>query len=215
MRIRPKLFFIVGIMPRCQLKNFLLRKLGWKIAKRVSIGCSIFWNVGEIQLAKGSRIGSLNVFRDVNDVFFDSDSTLGNLNWISASPVLGNLGLTSSIKLGKRSVVTNRHYFDVSGGFSVGAGSAVTGVRSTVITHGVNPMTNAQELRKVEIGRHSLIGSNAVIVPGANVGDFQVFGMGSLISGVYDNPFELQLSKKSVLSKSIPSSSKFFDSIDE
>lgn len=214
MRLKPALCLAIGVMPRCLLKNFLLSKLGWKVDKGSSIGITIFWNVGELILGRGARIGSLNVFRDVNHVFLDSDSTLGNLNWISASPVLGNLGLTSGINLGKGSVITNRHYCDVSGGFSIGEGSALTGVRSTVITHGVNPITSTQELKAVRVGMHSLIGSNAIFVPGASVGDYQVFGMGSLISGVYPNAFELHLSKKSVPVRSIPSSSKFFDSKD-
>jgi len=102
-----------------------------------------------------------------------------------------------------------------SGGFSVGTGSALTGVRSTVITHGVNPFSSAQEMRTVTIGRHSLIGSNAVIVPGARVGDFQVFGMGSLISGVYNSSFELHHSNKAIPTRSLLPSSRFFDVSDD
>ncbi|MBM3682607.1 MAG: hypothetical protein FJW84_04050 [Actinobacteria bacterium] len=215
MRIRPKLFFAIGIMPRCSLKNLFLRLLGWKIDKSAKIGVNIFWNVEVVNIAHGVRIGSLNVFRDLRHVCFESDSSLGNLNWISASPVFGNLGSDSSIKLGKRSVVTNRHYLDVSGGFSIGAGSALTGVRSTVITHGVNPSSSAQETRMVTIGRNSLIGSNAVIAPGATVGDFQVFGMGSLISGVYNSSFQLHLSKKAIPTRSLLPSSRFFNVFDD
>lgn len=215
MRIRSKLFFAIGIMPRCSLKNLFLRLLGWKIDKSAKIGVNIFWNVEVVQIAHGVRIGSLNVFRDLRHVCFESDSSLGNLNWISASPVFGKLGSDSSIKLGKRSVVTNRHYLDVSGGFSIGVGSALTGVRSTVITHGVNPFSSAQETRMVTIGRNSLIGSNAVIAPGASVGDFQVFGMGSLITGVYNSSFQLHLSKKAIPTRSLLPSSRFFDVFDD
>jgi len=215
MRIRSKLFFAIGIMPRCSLKNLFLRLLGWEVDKSAKIGVNIFWNVEDFYIAHGVRIGSLNVFRDLRHVCFESDSSLGNLNWISASPVFGNLDSSSSIKLGKRSVVTNRHYLDVSGGFSIGTGSALTGVRSTVITHGVNPSSSAQEMRTVTIGRNSLIGSNAVIAPGARVGDFQVFGMGSLISGVYNSSFELHLSKKAIPTRSLLPSSRFFDVSDD
>ena len=215
MRIRSKLFFAIGIMPSCLLKNLFLRLLGWEVDKSAKIGVNIFWNVEEVHIAQGVRIGSLNFFRDLSHVSFESDASLGNLNWISASPVFGNLGSASSISLGKRSVVTNRHYLDVSGGFSIGMGSALTGVRSTVITHGVNPFSSAQEIRTVTIGRNSLIGSNAVIAPGAKVGDFQVFGMGSLISGRYESSFELHLSKKAIPTRSLLPSSRFFDISDD
>jgi acetyltransferase-like isoleucine patch superfamily enzyme len=171
--------------------------------------------VEDVYIAQGVKIGSLNVFRDLRQVYFESNSSLGNLNWISASPVFGNLESSSRITLGKRAVVTNRHYLDVSGGFSMGTGSALTGVRSTVITHGVNPSSSAQEIRTVTIGRNTLIGSNAVIAPGARVGDFQVFGMGSLISGVYSSSFELHLSKKAIPTRSVLPASRFFEVTDD
>lgn len=215
MRIKSKIIFAIGIMPSCSLKNLFLRLLGWEVDKSASIGVNIFWNVSDVYIAHGVSIGSLNVFRDLKHVYFESDSSLGNLNWISASSVLGDLGAASSIKLGKQSVVTNRHYLDVSGGLSIGMGSALTGVRSTVITHGVNYLSSDQETRTVTIGRNSLIGSNAVIAPGTKVGDFQVFGMGSLISGVYSNSFELHLSKKAIPARAIPLSSKFFSVSDD
>ena len=54
-----------------------------------------------------------------------------------------------------------------------------------------------------------------IIAPGARVGDFQVFGMGSFISGVYNSSFELHLSKKSIPTRSLSPSSRFFDLSDD
>lgn len=215
MRIRSLSHLVIGIMPGCSFKNFLFRRLGWKVNKSAKIGINVFWKVDNLCVGRGAKLGSLNVFRNVSSIFIEAESTLGNLNWISASPEFGNGGKASSIKLGRRSVITNRHYFDVSGGFSMGMGSALTGVRSTVLTHGVNPLTNHQEMNSVTIGRNSLIGSNAVFVPGAEVGDFQIFGMGSLISGSYANSYELYISKKAIMAKSLPATSKFFNLFDE
>ena len=59
------------------------------------------------------------------------------------------------------------------------------------------------------------VSSNAVIAPGASVGDFQVFGMGSLISGVYNSSFQLHLSKKAIPTRSLLPSSRFFDVFDD
>lgn len=213
--IKSILRLIIGFMPGCILKNVLFQLLGWKIDRRAKIGLNVFWNVGFLTISNGAKIGSLNTFRDVNQIFIEPKATIGNLNWVSASPQFGNPEAPSFIFMGKESVITNRHYFDVSGGFKIGAGSAITGVRSTVITHGVNPSSNIQELRSVTVGQNSLIGSNAVFVPGAIVGDFQVFGMGSLISGIYADQYALHISEKAKYVKSLSSSSDFFNRLSE
>lgn len=211
MRIKFVIRLTFGLLPPGMLKNLVLNLTGWKIHRKAQIGSTIFWKTENLSMGAGSSIGSLNVFRDIVSVSLQDNANIGNLNWVSASPWhdMATAG-AGTISLAASSVITNRHYIDVSGGLIIGYKSAITGVRSTIVTHGVNPVSGVQELHPVSIGSNTLVGSNATIVPGSKIGSFLVFGMGCLISGEKFDSYSLYLNSKSIPAKNLPQGSEFF-----
>ena len=175
--------FFIMLLPHSIFKNIILRMFGHKIGKKVKIGICISLRSKQIILQDGARIGNLNVFRNVNLLHLSEGANIGNLNWVSSAPDFSKQENNARLVLHAQSVITNRHYLDVSGSLELMDGSAIWGVRSTVMTHGIDPHTWLQTAYKITIGNRSVIGSNSLIVPGTNLPQGCYFGMGSLISG--------------------------------
>lgn len=198
-KLRNAATFLIMITPHSKVKNILLRMLGHNIGKYSKIGINFFLNNNLITLQERAQIGNLNVFRNLNHLHLCERAHIGNLNWISAAPEFSAMGMNAKLILRAQSAITNRHYLDVSGTIELMDGSAIWGVRSTFMTHGIDPTTWQQNARKTTIGRKSVIGSNSVVVPGTTLPDGCYFGMGSLISGS-----NYQANTKYVNSKATP-----------
>lgn len=176
--------FLIMLFPHSIVKNVTLRLLGHKIAKNSRIGINLFLSTKIITLEDSAQIGNLNVIRKLNHLHLYAGAHIGNLNWISAAPEFTNHEVNAKLIMRTRSAITNRHYLDVSGTIELMDGSAIWGVRSTFMTHGIDPITWQQNASKTTIGSKTVIGSNSVVVPGTELPEGCYFGMGSLISGV-------------------------------
>lgn len=196
------------LMPASRFKNAILRLLRHRIGRNSKIGICLFVNVKKISIDENVRIGSLNSFRNLEHLRLCSNTSIGNLNWLSASSILIENGGNGSIEMKKSSVITNRHYLDLSGGLILGERSALWGVRSTLMTHGIEIESWLQKTKITEIGDDVVIGSNAVICPGTKISHGSFFGMGCLISGNYLSPNNLYLNKKAISVRNISNEEK-------
>jgi acetyltransferase-like isoleucine patch superfamily enzyme len=195
--IRTALVILVAALPASELKNALLRHLGWTIGDRVRIGPCLVLRVDNVDLGGGANIGSFNVIRDLAALTLGEHAEICHWNWVTAARPLGEAGAPCLLHLGPNSNITSRHYLDCTGGIRVGTHSAIAGVRSTLITHGASPMSwPARTLRKsndptfgpIEIGDYCLISSNVQVSPGTVVGSRIVVGMGATIAGQLLDP---------------------------
>jgi acetyltransferase-like isoleucine patch superfamily enzyme len=173
------------------------------VALSAKVGVTLFIGGGKLELSKNSRIGSFSVFRDLRLLMMGEGSSVGNLNWITASKALVAKGARGTLAMGDSSVITNRHYLDVSGGLSLGNRSAIWGVRSTVMTHGIKIESWKQDTQSVDIGDDSVIGSNSIVCPGTKVPNGSSFGMGALLSGQKYLPNMLYVNTKASISREI------------
>jgi len=175
---------LIMLTPHSIVKNAVLRVLGHNVGKYSKIGINLFLSNKLITLQEHARIGNFNVIRNLNHLQLYDGAQIGNLNWISAAPEFSTQAMNAKLILHVKSAITNRHYLDASGTIELMDGSAIWGVRSTFMTHGIDPTTWQQNAKKTTIGRESVIGSNSVVIPGTTLPDGCYFGMGSLISGV-------------------------------
>lgn len=182
-RLRHGLTTLVCALPPSRLKNQALRGLGHKVDPRARIGCVLAIRVNEISVGKNSSIGHLNVFRDLSSLVLGESATVGQWNWISASAPLVASGAPGLLAMKRHSALTSRHYLDASGGIHIGAYTTVAGVRTTIVTHGIDWGEGAQRTSPVTIGDYCMIGSNAIVTPGCTVGDQIVTGMGACLVG--------------------------------
>ena len=201
MSVRSALVIVVAALPAGELKNALLRRLGWAIGDGVHIGPCLVLRVGHVDVGGGAYIGSFNVIRDLAALTLGEHAEIGHWNWVTASRGLGEAGAPCLLHLGPHSNITSRHYIDCSGGIRVGTHSAIGGVRSTFITHGISWKSSAHTFGPIEIGDYTLISSNVQVSPGTVVGSRIVVGMGASIAGRLLDP-GLYMQSRATLVKS-------------
>lgn len=183
MKIRSVLVALVALLPASELKNVLLRRMGWAIGDGAHIGPCLIVNVDRAQIGNRACIGSLSVVRDLTTLTVGEHAVIGHWNWVSASKRLAEAGAPCELYLGTHSALTSRHYVDCSGGVRIGTHTTIAGVRSTFVTHGISWKSSAQTFNPIEIGDYCLISSNVQVAPGTVVGSKVVVGMGATIAG--------------------------------
>lgn len=156
---------------------------GFDLHKTARVAPIILDNVAIINMGARSRIGPFNVLRDVTELGLGDDSSIGQWNWISAAVPLVEAGGDGSLSLGAHSALTSRHYLDCSGGISVGHHTTLAGVRSTLLTHGIDWREAVQVPHGISIGSYCILSSNCALAPGTEIPDGVVIGMGSTVSG--------------------------------
>lgn len=183
-RLITLLISFILLMPG-PMKRLLLRWLfGWEIDKSARLGLSLFYNVKDVRLAPGARIGHFNVFRNLRSVELGSNALIGNWNWVTAAPMLVNppyVPTSGCIRVGDESAVTSRHYIDCAGGVEIGKATTIAGVRSTIMTHQISAADVRQSAAPVRIGSHCLVSSNVLIAPGASIPDACLVAMGATV----------------------------------
>lgn len=170
-----------GLLPAGMLKNRILNILGCEIHQSAEIHPCLVVNVGKFRIGANSRIGMFTCFRDLEEVCLAESARIGQLNWISAAKDLNMSVMSGRLTLGPHAAVTNRHYFDCSGGIEIGAYSTVAGVRSTFISHGIDWKRSVQSVATIRIGSYCIVSSNVNVAPGTELEDHSVVGMGATI----------------------------------
>ena len=185
MGVHRALVTVVAALPASELKNSLLRRLGWVIGHAVHIApCLVLMaDHGHVDIGDGAWIGPFNVLKDLAALTIGEHAGIGHWNWVTAAPQLGAAGAPCLLHLGPHSAITSRHYIDCSGGVRVGKHTTIAGQRSSFLTHGISWKSSTQTFSPIEIGDYCLLSSNVQVTPGAVVANRIVVGMGATIGG--------------------------------
>lgn len=186
---------LVGLLPTSSVKVWLLRRLGHTIGRECTVSPVVLVR-SQLDLGDNVRIGMGNVFKDLQQVRIRHNSRIGQWNWITAAPEFLQFAAEGvdacSLTIGEHSAITSRHYIDCSGSITIGGYTTVAGMRSTLITHGIDILPNRQTALPITIGSFALVGSNVKLVPGCNVPSRCVVAMGSVVvSGLDDEGYLL------------------------
>lgn len=189
--VRRSVLFAAGaILPPSRLKNrFLNIFSGVSVHRSAIVGHVLVYNTDRLVLGPRARLGNLTVIRNLLELRLGECSTIGTLNLITSAPAFNSLpddGVRGRLLVGRESAVTSRHYFDCSGGVSIGAFSVIAGCRSTILTHQVDLESNRQVIMPVSVGERCFISSNVSVVPGAACADRIVVAMGAVVKGDLD-----------------------------
>jgi len=197
---------LVGLLPAGRLKNRLMSMTGHAVHPTARVHPVLLLGATRMEVGRGARIGSLNVFRSVTRAVVANDAEIGPLNWFVAGPFLvseSSSEIAGMLLLDEHSSVTNRHYFDVSGGVHVGAFTTVAGVRSSFLTHGIDVTDNVMDTAPIVLGDHSMVGSNCKLVLGATVPARSVVAMGSVVVPGLKEPDSLYAGAPAVRKKAV------------
>ncbi len=172
----------------------LLRRLyGHEVHPDARIGLA-FIAVDHLVMERGAVIGHLTFIRGLREVVLREEAAIGRLNWITALPLDNPEFFKAvedrdpSLEIGRASVFMHRMIVDCNNRITMGEYSGIAGFRCVLMTHGVDIRENVQTAGTIDIGDHTMIATNCVILGGTNIPDRSVVGAGSVIRGMYEEP---------------------------
>jgi acetyltransferase-like isoleucine patch superfamily enzyme len=172
-------------------RSFLLL-LGHRIHRTARIGFSLI-GAKRIHMGPNSRIGSLTVIRNVDEVRLDDFALLGNLNWVTGVLSTDKTRYLqhdrrSAIHIQAHAAITHRHYLDCTAQIVIGKFSTLAGVRSQVLTHSIDLRQSKQVAHPVEIADYCFVGTGSILLGPVKIGPNCVVGAGAVLKGTMDKP---------------------------
>jgi acetyltransferase-like isoleucine patch superfamily enzyme len=170
------------LLPASRLKNRLLRTFGHDIHPSAHIGPNLVVGVMKFEIGQTAAIGPFNVFRGLGLVRLSEYSIVNSWNWISAHPVYRNVDPDAgTLFLGTCARIGSRNYLDTSGTIVIKAFSYVGGNKCLLQTHEPHFATDQQSVGRITVGHHSMVGSRAVLLKGAELPDESLLAANSTL----------------------------------
>lgn len=170
------------------LRRALLKLVfGFSIHPTARIGLSLVL-VESLEMGEGSRIGHLNMIRNLRVLELGDFATIGRTNYIAGYMGAPDAsfrdcpGRVSSLRMGAHSALTNSHHIDCTDSVTVGSFSTIAGYHTQVLTHSIDLVSSKQTCGKVEIGSYCFVGTRAVFLAGVSLADGVVIGAGSVVN---------------------------------
>ncbi|RWN60796.1 MAG: acyltransferase [Mesorhizobium sp.] len=187
MRARIFLLTLVLIFPWSVRRAIYRRVFGYRIADDAIVGRSLI-DARRVSLGPGSRIGSLSIIRNLDELILGEESRLGSFNWVAGFPdpsrryFVQSPNRRSVLSIGDHSAVTARHVIDCTDSITMASFSTLAGHRSQLLTHAIDLNNNMQACAPIVIGHYCFIGTGAILLKGARVPDYSVIAAGSVVS---------------------------------
>ena len=87
--------------------------------------------------------------------------------------------------------INSRHFIDCNGGVYFGKHSSLAGIRSQILTHGIDPYNSRQDAQPVIIGNYCSIGSGSIILKGTIIPDYAIVGAGAVLNKRYTESYKI------------------------
>lgn len=140
------------------------------------IGWLTVLNVDNVTMTHAS-IGALNFFTGPFDVEMEKGSSIGSLNFFRCGKWASGMSRVGRLHLKEEALIVNQHYFDLFGTIVIGQQSWIAGVRSQFWTHGsISSDVN------IIIGDNCYVGSGVKVAAGATLANDSVCAMGSVLT---------------------------------
>jgi len=192
--IQPVVIVFTSLFMSGERRQTILRKMfGHEVHPSARIGIS-FISVEHLYMAEGSGIASLTLIRGLRECLLHEEVDIGRFNWITAIPLGDTAFFTKvedrdpSLEIKFGSVILHRHIIDCNAKVTIGELSGIAGYRTTVLTHGVDIITNSQTAVPVTIGDRTMIGSNCVLLGGTVIPAYSILSAGSTARNEFTEP---------------------------
>ena len=143
---------------------------------------NLVMGVNKMTIRKNSYIIKFNRFR-----FFNICEIAENVKIASSNVFFGTPGNISpfkeyeNLRIKQKSIITNKHIFDLSDQISIGEDVTFGGSGSQVWTHGFD-LHHTKKQSPIEIGDCCYIGSSSIILPGIKICNNVSIGTGTIVS---------------------------------
>lgn len=212
--------FICFFFPWPLRRLILCKALGFSIDPKARIGLSVIF-AEEVQMSQGASIGHLNYIGRLDKLQMDEETVIGNFNWIpglsqrmNSKFFVKKLSRRSELILGRCSMIANQNYIDCTDRIELGQFSGIAGVRSQLITHGIEPITSRQTCAPIIIGDFTMVGSGSMILKGVKIPSFCLVSAGSVVTHVRPESYSLIAGNPAVHVRKLPETAKFFSRTD-
>lgn len=190
--IRAVVQVILFVLPWNLRRILLSRLLGFTVSPKSKIGFSLIL-ADHLEIDEGAKIGNLTVVRGLHRLRIDSYGSLGNLNWVTATPIGSpyfseQIGREPNLHIQAHAAITHRHIVDCTDSVTIGAYSTFAGWRSQILTHSIDLSRGRQSCAPVAIGMYCFVGTSVVILKGSVLPDRSVLGAGSVLNGKMTEP---------------------------
>lgn len=171
---------LISMAPTSKLRCFLYRNIfGYKIQK-AKIGWGTFIVVKDANL-DGCIIGKHNSFTGPMNISINKNASMGSSNifncnwWIEQES--DNVYNKPNLLMESGTRISNNHYIDIAGSFTLCKKSMIAGRGSQFWTHGAGAID-----RNIFIGENCYIGSAVRFSPGSSIGKNSLIGLGSVVT---------------------------------
>jgi acetyltransferase-like isoleucine patch superfamily enzyme len=206
---------VAGLILPWPLRRQLLNHVcGFSIDAKARIGISIIL-ARAAHIDRGASVGHFNYVGKLDRLHLDEEAIIGDFNWIVGLPpdtpfYRKNPSRRSELFLGRGSMIGHRHYIDCTDRIEIGEFSGLAGIRSQLLTHGIEPLSSRQTCAPISIGDHTMIGSGCLITKGVKVPRCCLVSAGSVVGHVKPEPYSLIAGNPAVHVRSVPETAKFF-----
>lgn len=184
-------------MPWPLRRALLVHVLGYKIDRSARIGFSLICPK-HLEMGPEASIGHLTLCKPGVDLLTLGESAIiGNLNWITGTPLNGTPHFRDvkdrrpELVVHDQAAITNRHFIDCTASVSIGRFAILAGCRSIVLSHSVDLANCKQSSSPISIGEYCFVGAASVLLPGAVLPDYSVLGANSLLNKIHTEQYFL------------------------
>lgn len=175
------------ILPWPLRRYFLGKIFGFTIHKSAKIGISIIL-AKKLLMEAHTYIGTFNICNAIDTLSMSANSIIGSFVYITGYPTNLQQHFTHIVNrrceliIGSHSAITSRHFIDCTAGVYIGSFTTVAGIRSQLMTHSIDLRLNKQHAKEISIGDYCFIGTECVILGGAELPNYSILGAKSLLS---------------------------------
>lgn len=169
----------------------LTRFFGFDIHPTAYIGFSwIFPH--KLIMEENTRIEHLNTAIHLDRIWMKKNALIDRGNWITGHSTKiaskhfqHQTNRLAELILGESASVTKNHHLDCTNQISIGAFSTIAGYNSQFLTHSIDLLDNRQGSAPIRIGDYTFVGTNVVVLGGAELPARSVLGAKSLLNKPY------------------------------
>lgn len=199
------------------LRRFALNCLpGFTIDPTARIGLTLIL-ADKLVMARGTKIGQFNYVGKLDLLQMDEEAHFGNFNWISGlarrlnSPFYTNKpNRRSELVMGRCSVFMHRNFIDCTDKIELGAFCGIGGVRTQLLTHGIEPISSRQSCAPIRIGAYTMVGSGSLILKGVEIPDRCIVAAGSVVVKTIPDEYTLFAGNPATPIRKLPETAKLF-----
>lgn len=184
------------------LRIAILRARGAKIGRHCYIGMFTLLDARDLTLGDYVQIASFNLLHRLKSLEMGPGSRMNGLNWITGAR-------TGSLVMGANAAITRLHFFEASGDIFVGENTIIAGRGTHFFTHGISS-TNLDDVRSINIGPWSYIGSSSRFVPGSGCAEKTFVGMGAVVTKNFEEGHVLIAGNPASIKKRLSAGDAYF-----